>query len=170
MQQLLCLQYVTECRKVRVWGRNQRNINAFIQNPLLKNFHFTPADEIEEIGANCELIVTTTPSTTPLLFAHQLKPGTHITAVGADGNGKQELDPKILEMADLVIVDSREQCLTFGDLSYAKNCQHEPIELGTLLKNPVFRSDHWMTVADLTGIAVEDLQIAKAIFSKLSNF
>ncbi len=47
--------------------------------------------------SSLQLIVTTTPSLAPILFADQIKKGTHITAVGADAKGKQELESKILE-------------------------------------------------------------------------
>ncbi|MDB6082090.1 MAG: ocd [Chlamydiia bacterium] len=106
----------------------------------------------------------------PLLFGHQLQPGTHITAEGADDVGKQELDESVFDRADLIIVDSLQQCSSYGDLSHAKNEDlHSVIELGKLLQEPRKRQPHWITVADLTGLAIEDLQVAKAIYTKLES-
>lgn len=168
-QQLLCLHYVVDCKDVIVWGRNMEKAKCFAADPALADFRVTWVEDIEELTDNCQLIVTTTPSHEPLLFAHQIKPGTHITAVGADEKGKQELDSRILEIADLVAVDSLSQCRSFGELSYAvENMDAQRvIELGRLVQQPFHRHMDWITVADLTGVAIEDLQTAKAIYRRL---
>ena len=70
-----------------------------------------------ELGARCNLIVCATTSKKPLLYARHLQPGTHVTAMGADGNGKQELDVSVYKVADLVVADSKDQCCEFGDIS-----------------------------------------------------
>jgi ornithine cyclodeaminase len=150
-----------------VWGRNISKAQSFALEP----FHITVAEDLEQITQNCNLIVTTTPSSKPLLFGQQLRPGTHITAVGADDPSKQELDATVFEQADLIIVDSLTQCLSHGDLSHAKNIDVSSIiELGTWIQKPRQRKRHWITVADLTGLAIEDLQVAKAVYSILKQF
>lgn len=168
-EQLYHLQSVSSCRDVIVWGRDITKTKAFAKDPYLKAFKIALATSIEEVAKNSNLIVTATSSSTPLLFGDQLQPGTHITAVGADDVGKQELDASVFDRADLILVDSLSQCSRHGDLSHAKNVDLDSvIELGTFLEKPLKRQENWITVADLTGIAVEDLQIAKAILSKLS--
>jgi len=94
-----------------------------------------------------------------------------VTAIGADDAGKQELDISVFARADLVIADSLEQCLKYGDLAHAHSTlQSKPIfELGALVKSAIKRKNSWITVADLTGIAIEDLQIAKMIYNRLTN-
>jgi ornithine cyclodeaminase len=171
-QQLLNLQYVTSCRNVMVWGRSQAKSQAFADDPELASFAIQSTKHIEEITQKCRLIVTTTASHEPLLFGHQLVPGTHITAVGADSPEKQELDASIFDVADLIVVDSLSQCLEFGDLSHARHViEDKPVmELGAFLKKPLEREDQWITVADLTGVAIEDLQVAKTIFAQLLSF
>ncbi|MBN9377664.1 MAG: hypothetical protein BGO14_11255 [Chlamydiales bacterium 38-26] len=167
-EQLLNLQFVTSCREVLVWGRNTSKASSFAKDPALFSFKIHCAATIEELTKNCNLIVTATNSNQPLLFGHQLKPGTHITAVGADDVGKQELDASVFEVSDLIVADSLSQCLEYGDLSKAKNLENKQLlELGSFLKTPRIREENWITVADLTGVAIEDLQIAKVIFSKL---
>jgi len=169
-EQLLHLQHVTPCRNVLVWGRDQLKAKKFASEPRLKDFNIVVSQNIEEITQNCNLIVTTTPSSKPLLFGHQLQLGTHITAVGADDVGKQELDETVFDRADLIIVDSLLQCSSHGDLSHAKNADlNSVIELGKWLQEPRKRQSHWITVADLTGLAIEDLQVAKAIYAKLES-
>jgi ornithine cyclodeaminase len=169
-EQLLHLQHVTPCRNVLVWGRDWLKAKKFASDPRLKDFDIIVSQYIEEITHNCNLIVTTTPSSKPLLFGHQLQPGTHITAVGADDVGKQELDESVFDRADLIIVDSLQQCSCYGDLSHAKNADlNSVIELGKWLQEARKREPHWITVADLTGLAIEDLQVAKAIYAKLES-
>jgi ornithine cyclodeaminase len=62
--------------------------------------------------------VIVTATTSPLLWAEDLRGGTHVTAVGADTPHKQELDPQILAGADLVVADSVSQFLKRGELSH----------------------------------------------------
>ena len=74
---------------------------------------------MEEITAICNFIVTTTPSILPILFAKNIRPGTHITAIGADKIDKQELDASIFGVADVVVVDSVAQCVERGNTAHA---------------------------------------------------
>lgn len=69
----------------------------------------------------------------------------------------------IFDRADLIGVDSLTQCLEYGDLSYANIEDKTIIELGTLLKQGMAREEEWITIADLTGSAIVDLQVAKSI-------
>lgn len=154
-----------------VWGRNPKHAFAFAQDPTLSTFNIRVANQIEELTQSCRLIVTAKASKNPLLFSHHLIPGTHITAVGADHKGKQELDASVFDRADLIFVDSLSQCLEYGDLSYSKTIigRKSIIELGSFLSNPFIWQDQSISVADLTGIAIEDFQIAKLIFAKLNS-
>jgi ornithine cyclodeaminase len=126
-----------------------------------------------EVTEECRLIITATPSETPLIGVKQIKPGTHITAMGSDTHLKQELDPKILQIADVVVADSIEQCLTRGEISKALQAglinKEDLIELGDVIagRQSGRTSDEQITVADLTGVAVQDIQIAKAVHEAL---
>lgn len=168
--QLKMLTYATQCRKAFVWGRDDAKALKLKHHSDLKEWNIEVAKNIDQVAIECNLIITTTSSKTPLLYAKQIQPGTHITAVGADDIGKQEIDPEIFANADKVIVDSRSQCMQFGDASYAiKNgmiSSNKLIELGEIVLNPTLgrTSENQITVADLTGIAVQDLQIATTIF------
>lgn len=168
-EQLYHLQQVTSCKAVMVWGRDRLKAKVLASDPSLRAFEITIADSIEEITQRCNLIVTTTASTKPLLFGHQIRPGTHITAVGADDMDKQELDESVFACADVKVVDSLDQCSQYGDLSHAKNIDLSTvIELGKWIQEPLERNANWITVADLTGIAIEDLQVATSIYEALS--
>ena len=168
--QLKLLSFVTKCRKAMIWGRDASKAKKMKEHPGLRDWEIEIAKDLDQLTTACNLIVTTTSSSHPLLFARQIRPGTHITAVGADDLGKQELDPEIFAKANRVVVDSRTQCLEFGDVSYAvKGGTIEKgrlVELGEVVMDPSLRrtSEEQITVADLTGVAIQDLQIAAIVF------
>ena len=101
----------------------------------------------------------------------QTKP--EITAVGSDTPHKQELDSAILARADVIVADSIAQCLERGEIHKATESGHigkaRLSELGDVIagKNPGRASDDQVTVADLTGVAVQDIAIATALSNKL---
>ncbi len=168
--QLQYLQQVLPVQEVIVYGRNQDKLLQ-LQSEMSQEFTLTTTQNIQDITTRCELIVTTTPSQKPLLFAEQIRPGTHITAVGADTAHKQELDSAILGKADVVVADSLAQCRERGDIAHALRQgviqEQQIIELGNLIAGiAIGRTDEkQITVADLTGIAVQDIQIAKLMYS-----
>ena len=160
--QLELVKEVTDCRRVLLWARSAERARAFRED----GFEIAVAESMRELCARCRLIVTTTPSRQPLVLAEDVKPGTHITAVGADGAGKQEIDARVFAGA-LCVVDSRVQCSQFGDSSHALKAgvigAEDLVEIGELLQNPNLgrRDAEQVTIADLTGVAVQDIQIAK---------
>jgi ornithine cyclodeaminase len=90
-----------------------------------------------------------------------VQPGTHISAVGSDSPGKQELDPEILRRASLLLVDSRRQCEKLGELQHAPEQAGRAVEIGEYCDAPVATDSAGVTVADFTGLGVEDLYIAE---------
>lgn len=170
--QLQLLKEITTCRLVIVWGRNREKLVRYKEDMTKYGFEIQTADDISEVTENCQLIVTTTPATTPLFFAAHVKKGTHITAVGADAAGKQELDSMIFGLADVVVADSETQCVDHGELAAAVKSgtisRERILELGTIISNPELgrRNDEQITVADLTGVAVQDIQIAKYVYDQ----
>jgi len=93
-------------------------------------------------------------------------PGTHVTAVGSDGPDKQELDVGVLEKADLVVADRLSQCLGLGEIHHAVDAgrlrAEDCVELGAIVAGdaPGRETDEQITVADLTGVGVQDAAIA----------
>ena len=126
-----------------------------------------PASSVEEVCAEADLLITTTPSRTPLVRAEWLREGMHVTALGSDSPGKRELTPECLDIADLVVVDRFAQCSAFGELKHAldaalltRNDVHG--ELGAIVagKKPGRTSDQQITICDLTGVGFQDTAIA----------
>ena len=171
MQARMQLEYlapVTDCRDVLVWGRDEDKLTAYQQEMSEQGFQVSKTIDAGEIMASCNLIVTTTAATQPVLSG-KIQAGTHITAVGSDTHDKQELDAEILQHSDLVVADSISQCLERGEIHQALKTnaieQTDIVELGSIIAGdaPGRESDEQVTVADLTGVAVQDIQISKAV-------
>ena len=172
--QLEYLKKVTNCKKVWVWGRNLEKAIAYKQK-FKNDFDINIAESTTQVTHNSNLIVTTTPSNTPLISADNILPGTHITAVGSDNAHKQELDSKILAKADILIADSISQCMHRGEIYQALKqniiTQNNITELGIAIQNNSLQrsTDQQITVADLTGVAVQDIMIATAAYLNFKN-
>lgn len=152
---------------ISIWARNAARAE------LVASDVGGEVDVETDLEAACKaahVIVTTTATTTPLITADWVQPGTHVTAVGADAPGKAELDPDLLRRAEVLCADSRTQCLDHGELSAVKEHGHRVVELGELLNGTVGRQHASnVTVADLTGIAAQDIAAANTILERLSQ-
>ncbi len=163
------LKGVTPCRDVYAWGPTIEHIQSYKKDMDEKGFNVSIMDSAREVAKYSNLIVTTTPSRQPLLYEKDIQSGTHITAMGSDTKEKQELDSKILQNADIVVADSLSQCQERGEIFKAlsqKCIQLTHVqELGKVLqsKSSAGCSDTQISVADLTGVAVQDVQIATAV-------
>lgn len=171
--QLEYLRRVRDFREVWVWGLNEAELASYKADTEPMGFRVRTTLDPAEVAAACNVIVTCTPSTKPLLRLRDIRPGTHITAMGSDTAEKQELDEAILASADRVVVDSINQSLYRGEAFRAMQAgvlaKERLVELGAVIMDPSLRraSDGETTVADLTGVAVQDIQIAKAVFKAL---
>jgi ornithine cyclodeaminase len=171
--QLEYLRRVRDFRDVLVWGMNEAELASYKADMEPMGFRVGTTLDPAEVAASCNVIVTCTPSTTPLLHLRDIRRGTHITAMGSDTAEKQELDEAILASADRVVVDSLSQSLHRGEAFRAMRAgaiaKERLVELGAVIMDPSLRraSDGETTVADLTGVAVQDIQIAKAVFKAL---
>jgi ornithine cyclodeaminase len=161
-RQIEALRCVRNVGEVRVWGRDSERAAAAATD--------VGGDEvptIREAVEGADVIVTCTASREPLVLSEWVREGAHITAVGSDGAGKQELEPEILRRADIVAVDSREQCLRLGELQHAPDVADRAIELGAICGGTAAgRTDEGqLTVADLTGVGVQDVAAANAVLA-----
>lgn len=153
-------------RKVCIWGRNPERAAECRADlaAALPHVEISLADSPADVARAARLLVTVTASRLPLLRAADLQPGTHISAIGADSPGKQELDPDILRRAALLLVDSRRQCEKLGELQHAPDQAVRAVEIGEYCDAPVAFDSAGITVADFTGLGVEDLYIAESCY------
>jgi ornithine cyclodeaminase len=127
----------------------------------------TASTDIAGAVASADIVVTTTPSATPLVMADWLQPGQLVVAMGSDQEHKVELDPSCLVKATLYAPDSQAQCAIKGELRSAIKAgliatDHAFPELGDITagKSTGRQSDTDIIVADLTGTGVQDTAIA----------
>ena len=164
------LQSITKCRNIMVWGRNTDKVRKYKKDMEEKGFTVLMKTNAKDVCKKCNLIVTTTASKDPIIFKDDIQPGTHITAVGADAIGKRELGNGVIGMANTVVADSIVQCVERGEISYAllenEITKDHICELGHILsgKSAGRKDRDHITIADLTGVAVQDVQIATAVF------
>jgi ornithine cyclodeaminase/alanine dehydrogenase-like protein (mu-crystallin family) len=125
-----------------------------------------------DVLERCDMIVTCTPSRSPLLDAGDASAGTFIAGVGADSEVKQELAPDLLARSTLV-VDVLEQCVRFGDLHHALDAgvmrrEHVHAELAEVVsgRRPGRRSVDEVTIFDSTGTALEDVAAAAIAYGR----
>jgi ornithine cyclodeaminase len=172
MQARLQLQYlmpIVACRKLIACGRTPQHLEAYRRDMEVLGFDVQTTDDPAMVGARCQLIVTTTPATAPLLLSEHIRPGTHISAFGSDTPHKQELASGVLARASRIVVDSLAQCRLRGEVHQALKAgviTAERIEeIGDLIlgRRPARTDDDGITVFDSTGLAVQDVQIATAV-------
>ena len=153
---------------IHVWGRTPEHVAAYRRDmqALLPAVAIFAAPSPADVARATRLVVTTTPARLPLLEREELAAGTHVSAVGADAPGKQELHGSILEAASLLLVDSLAQCQRLGELQNASEAAPRAVELGAFCDAAPDYDREGITVADFTGLGVEDLAIAEHVYRK----
>jgi alanine dehydrogenase len=119
-----------------------------------------------------DIIVTVTPAREAIVQQQWIRPGTHISAMGADAKGKQELDPRIVAAASL-FADYPQQSIEIGEFQHAFGAgQIDSVErivpLGKVSQSavPGRQSEDEVTVFDSSGIALQDLSMARCVLDE----
>ncbi|MBE1300564.1 MAG: ornithine cyclodeaminase family protein [Alteromonadaceae bacterium] len=172
--QAKCVSEQTGCASVSVWGRTKDAVIACKKDLLDMSLEVNVCESIPEVFAQCNVVITTTPSQHALVCADDVHPGTLIVAVGSDTCEKQELSAELLTRANRLIVDSNVQSQSRGEVFQLRKKAPEntiqTVELGDVIQgnySPV-RSDE-ISIVDLTGIALQDLKIAETVMSLAAN-
>lgn len=166
--QLECLRLVRGFERVLVWGRSAEKLAAYVSEMRERlGVDVRAVDSVAALVRESQIVVTTTASRSPLVQTADLHPGLHITAVGSDFPGKQELDADVLRRADLVVCDRVSQCRANGELQHVLEDGRVPeglplVELGQVVTGvrQGRANEDVVTVCDLTGTGVQDTAIA----------
>jgi ornithine cyclodeaminase len=166
--QLEALMLVRPIEEARIWARDAAKAEAAAGALREKlGIRIRAERDPAKAMAGADLIVTTTPSTEPLIHAGFVATGQHITAMGSDAEHKNEIAPAIIRMVDLYVADSAKQTRRLGELHHAiaagvMAVDAEVTELGEIIagKRQGRRSTSDITIADLTGTGVQDTAIA----------
>ncbi|MFT5193733.1 MAG: ornithine cyclodeaminase [Cellvibrionaceae bacterium] len=174
--QLSYLNGVVDCTDVLVAGRSAEKLAAYKADMEREGFSVETTTNPDDVAASCNFIVTTTPATEPLIrMAAMHALGAHITAMGSDTPHKQEVEGSILASADLIVADSISQCMVRGEIFKAieKGQMNSEglVELGQIIlrHHPGRTDEDQLTIADLTGVAVQDIAITKAVYEALRS-
>lgn len=165
--QLRALALVRPLARAVVWARDAAKAQAMAEEMSAQlGFSVTAMCDPQAAVSEADIIVTTTPATVPVLQAGWLRPGQHITAMGSDQYGKNEIDPQVFARARYV-PDRLSQTRALGELRVALAAGivadgTEFPELGAVLAGhaPGRESADEITLADLTGTGVQDTAIA----------
>lgn len=172
--QLEALALVRPIREARIWARDGAKAAATASD-LTEKLGFPVRAETDGQTAvdGADVIVTTTPSQTPILKAEWLQPGQHVTAMGSDAEHKNEIEPAVLARADLYVADSVKQTRRLGELHHAiiagaMDDKDTHAELGAIVAGlrPGRTRPDAITVADLTGTGIQDTAIATLAFAR----
>jgi ornithine cyclodeaminase/alanine dehydrogenase-like protein (mu-crystallin family) len=159
--------------RLTLWNRSAERAELLARE-LAQVVETRIAPALESAVRDHRVIVTATASTVPLVMASWVAPGTHVTSVGTGSPEKIELEPALLARADKVVADRVSQTERYGNL-------HHAIAAGTMTRAKVYaelgdlasgrragreRADE-LTVADLTGVGVQDAVIAQAVVEAL---
>lgn len=174
--QVRCLREVRAFGRLVAWSIDTPGLRAYCREMReALGLSVFAASGPEAVARAADVLITATPSRAPLVQASWVKPGAHVTALGSDGPGKQELDPHLLASADLLVVDRLSQCRRLGELQHAlaaRLLRETDVygELGEIVagRKPGRTHERQVTVADLTGVGFQDTAIANLAFERLS--
>jgi len=154
--------------KVLVWGRDGEKAAACAHDIAADlGIEAVAEPDPARLVAESQLVVTTTPASEPVLNADWLHPGLHVTAMGSDQGGKNEIDPRVFTHLSAYVPDRISQCETLGELRSALAAgtiagTDGIDELGAVIADPAKgrTSADDITLCDLTGTGAQDTAIA----------
>lgn len=165
VHQLRATAKVRGLTRVHAWDPMPENVARFAAAVTALGLEYVAETSPQAVAEAAEIIITVTPSQKPILLKDWIRPGTHISAMGADTKGKQELDPDLVAAAR-VFVDEAAQAISIGE------CQHafaqgmigaaDLTALGAVLDGRAGgrQSEAEITLFDGTGVALQDLVVA----------
>ncbi|MFW9911778.1 MAG: ornithine cyclodeaminase family protein [Candidatus Thorarchaeota archaeon] len=172
--QIIALRELLKIEEVRAWdivGEVAERYAKEMAESL--GIEVNAFSNVEDVVRDADVVVTVTPSREALVKSDWIGEGVHINAIGADGPGKQELDPKIVASADKIVVDSLVQCRRIGEIQHAlaQNLITEDnvhAEIGQILIGDKCgrESDKEITMFDSTGLAAQDIAAGYVVYTE----
>ena len=164
---------VRPIRRIVFWSPHADRAAHFVEAVVARTGLTPQAVERGEVPASSDIIVTVTPSRSPLLSRADIREGTHISAMGADADGKQELEPQLVAAAR-TFVDVPAQARLIGECQHAvrlgliDGASLDDRTLGRLLNGRVAgRTDaRQITLFDSSGMALQDLAVAHLVYRR----
>jgi ornithine cyclodeaminase len=172
--QIRGLRLVRDFQRLMVYGIIPEDVERYASEMTQElGVEVMISGSLEEVFRQSQFVATTTPSREPYAKAAWLHAGMHITAMGADGEHKQELFADVLGKADRIVCDRKSQCFHLGELHHALkegvlSEDSEVTEIGELTAGSKTgrQNDQEITICDLTGVGVQDTTIAVLTYQK----
>lgn len=168
--QLEAIRLVRPIRAVRIFDPSEAAVSSFLSAFTGRGLEILSCPSARRCVEGADIIVTTTPSRQPIVDREWVAAGTHVNALGADAAGKQELDEQIL-IDGRVFIDDRDQAFHSGEVNVPLACGHIWAgditgTLGEVVAGLIDgrRADDEITVFDSTGLAVQDIAVARAVY------
>ncbi len=161
--------------RLLIWGRDADKARACADDLSDLGCAISVAESPDTLLRESQLVITTTPAREPVIKAAWLHPELHITAMGSDQAGKNEIDPQALVQADLYVADRAPQAQSLGELRAALEAglwaEENPVELGDVIRGRARgRGDaSEVTICDLTGTGAQDTAIATHVMARLAG-
>jgi alanine dehydrogenase len=170
--QLLALNEVFDIDEVKVYSKLMETCEKFKRDMAHLGLNILIKERAEDAVRGCDILVTTTPVTQPIVKNEWVDEGMHINAIGADAPLKEELDPQILKRAKIVVDDIEQACHS-GEINV-------PISKGIITKADIYAelgeiiagkkvgrvNDGEITIFDSTGLAIQDLATAILVYKR----
>jgi ornithine cyclodeaminase/alanine dehydrogenase-like protein (mu-crystallin family) len=160
---------------VTVWARRRDQAEALVaslraRDDLASVSSWKVANEVAEAAA-CDIVVTATGATTPVLLGRDLREGAHVNPIGAHTPQTREVDTEAVTRASVVAVETKDTLLEAGDLQMAEmeagRVVGRVVTLGSLLESaPPDRDPKAITLFKSCGVAFEDLAVASLAFRR----
>ena len=170
--QLLALRELFDIQEVRAWDIDKGMAKRY-KDQITKELSIDVriVDQPEDVTRDADILVSVTPSRKALISVDSIQEGMHINAIGADGPGKQELDPQIMTRVSKIVVDSLEQCRKIGEIQHAlsqglidESTIHA--EIGEIINGDKSgrETEKEITLFDSTGLSAQDIAAAKIVY------
>jgi ornithine cyclodeaminase len=175
--QIHAVKLMRDFQKLMVYGIDSAGVDAYAEEMRGElGIEVVVCETPETLVRECDLVVTTTPSKEPFVLSDWLHPGLHITCMGSDSEEKQEIHADAFVHVDRIVCDVKSQCFRLGELHHALEGgflseEKSVIELGELTsgRKPGRQNSSEITICDLTGVGVQDTQIARYAYQRAVN-
>lgn len=147
-----------------------QNILLYARNlAKAKNITHNTCQSVQELVSRCDLILSVTASREPIINDNIFDSNKAIIALGSDDEHKRELSLELFTKSDIVMVDSKQQAIKFGDVAKAIDTgvisADSLVELGHVLKAGISKQAKNF-IADFSGIAAQDVAMTEFILSR----
>lgn len=169
--QIIALKEVLPITTIKVWGLSQEKMAMYKQEmESLLGVEVILCDNPKQAVVGSDVVLTTTPSKQKIVMNEWIAPGTHLIAIGADMEGKQELDPEVFSRAK-VVVDNPSECIKRGETQHAIEqkwitASDIHAQIGEILLGVKSgrTNDDEITIFDATGMSIQDITTACMVY------